>query len=384
MTKKIVILGSTGSIGRQALEVVDQHPEEYQIVGLAAGKNLSLLAQQIKKYRPRYVSIQEESGLKELQDLTSGCSFDISMGGHGLKNLAGLSGIDLILVAVTGIAGLEPTLEALNRGTQVALANKETLVTAGDLVMSKAREKGLRILPVDSEHSAIFQCLEEQNRAVVDKLILTASGGPFLNYSLEEMSGVSPEMALKHPRWQMGPKVTIDSAGLINKGLEVIEARWLFDVPYEKIQVVIHPQSIIHSLVQYEDGASIAQLGMPDMRVPIQYAFTYPERQPNNFPKLDFYSCEDLTFIQPDYDRFPGLGLAFRAGQMGDSMPTVYNGANEVAVELFLKGRIGFTEIPQVLSEVMERHSPVKIIDLDTVLACDEWARQEVRRSRPV
>ncbi|MFY9175343.1 MAG: 1-deoxy-D-xylulose-5-phosphate reductoisomerase [Peptococcia bacterium] len=383
MTKKIVILGSTGSIGRQALEVVDQHPEEYEIIGLAAGRNLTLLAEQIKKYRPAYVVIQEERGIKELRDLTPGCQYEISSGPLGLVDLADLRGIELILVAVTGIAGLEPTLKALSRGTMVALANKETLVTAGNLVISKAKENNSKILPVDSEHSAIFQCLEEHNHSVVDKLILTASGGPFLNYSQQEMSRVSPEMALQHPRWQMGPKITIDSAGLINKGLEVIEAHWLFAVPYEKIQVIIHPQSIIHSIVQYDDGSCLAQLGRPDMRVPIQYAFTYPKRQSNSFPKLDFSRCEDLTFEEPDFERFPGLRLAYEAGKRADSMPTVYNGANEVAVELFLQGRIGFMEIPRIIARVMERHVPVKLLDIETVLACDGWARQEARKNVP-
>lgn len=381
--KKIIILGSTGSIGRQALEVVEQHPDKFEIVGLAAGRNINLLAQQIKRFRPGYVGIMEEADLEQLKDLTGGCNYEIATGRIGLQNLAALSGIDLLLVAVTGIAGLEPTLTALSQGTTVALANKETLVTAGSLVMAKAKEKNLRIIPVDSEHSAIFQCLEERNHSLVDKLILTASGGPFINKSVEEMEKVDPEIALKHPRWQMGPKVTIDSAGLINKGLEVIEAHWLFDVPYEKIQVVIHPQSIIHSLVQYQDGVCLAQLGMPDMRIPIQYAFAYPTRLANDFPKLDFNHLESLTFTAPDYNRFPGLALAYNAAESGGSMPTVFNAANEVAVELFLHRRISFTDIPRIIARVMERHSPEKLLALETVLAYDQWARQEVRRIIP-
>jgi len=338
VAKKIVILGSTGSIGRQALEVIDQHPQDYQVVGLAAGSNVQLLAEQVQKYRPEYVSLSHEEGAAQLRRLLEGHNIEIFTGSAGLVNLAGLPGIDLLLVAVTGIAGIEPTLTALEKGTQVALANKETLVTAGQLVMAKAKEKGQRLIPVDSEHSAIFQCLEERNKAQVVRLVLTASGGPFLNYSTAEMERVTPEMALKHPRWQMGQKITIDSAGLINKGLEVIEARWLFDVPYEKIQVVIHPQSIIHSMVQYSDGSVLAQLGMPDMRTPIQYAFTYPERKSNSFPKLDFYQLSQLTFAEPEWSKFPGLQLAFAAGKSGGTMTAVYNAANEAAVAMFLEG----------------------------------------------
>jgi len=379
--KRIVILGSTGSIGRQALEVVDEHPDKYEITGLAAGSNVELLAEQINKYRPGYVAVKEEEGARKLRQLLKGNNkTEISYGRAGLLDLAGLDGIDLVLVAVTGIAGLEPTLAALNKGTQVALANKESLVAGGQLVMGKAQEAGIRILPVDSEHSAIFQCLEEENRACLDKLILTASGGPFWDFSLEEMGKVTPQMALKHPRWQMGPKVTIDSAGLINKGLEIIEAHWLFDVPYEQIQVLIHPQTIIHSLVQYADGAVIAQLGLPDMRIPIQYAMSYPKRLPNSFPKLDLFHFNELSLFEPDWERFPGLKLAFAAGKTGGTMPVVYNAANEAAVELFLEGRIGFLTIPEIIEKAMQRHVPNYKPDLDIILASDQWARETVKQ----
>lgn len=379
MTKKLVILGSTGSIGRQALEVVDQHPEDYQVLGLAAGSNVQLLTEQINKYQPRYVSVNGAEKVAELKSLVTGYNIEIFTGRLGLLNLASLSGIDLLLVAVTGIAGLEPTLAALEKKTTVALANKETLVTAGQLVMAKAKEFGQNIIPVDSEHSAIFQCCEVGNHSQIEKIILTASGGPFLHLSPAEMAQVTPAMALKHPRWQMGQKVTIDSAGLINKGLEVIEARWLFDIPYEQIQVLIHPQSIIHSMVQYVDGAVLAQLGMPDMRTPIQYAFTYPKRQANTFPKLDFYALQELNFAEPEVAKFPGLELAFAAGRAGGTMATVYNAANEIAVELFLAGQLGFIEIPQLIEKVMNKHKTVQKLDLETILAYDEWARLEAR-----
>lgn len=380
MAKKLVILGSTGSIGRQALEVVDQHPEVYRVIGLAAGKNIDLLAEQAEKYHPLYVSVDAPEGVEILRNRLRGYNkTEIFQGSAGLVNLAGLSGIDIILVAVSGIAGLAPTLAALEKGTRVALANKETLVTAGELVMSKAKEARGALIPVDSEHSAIFQCFDEENRSQVEKVILTASGGPFLNFTRSQMDQITPEMALKHPRWQMGRKITVDSSSLINKGLEVIEARWLFDLPYEKIQVMIHPQSIIHSMVQYSDGAVLAQLGLPDMRTPIQYAFTYPQRMTNAFPKLDISIIGELSFIKPDLERFPGLALAYAAGRAGGTMTTVYNAANEIAVELFLAELIPFVAIPGIIERVMNRHTPVSRPDLAAILASDDWARREAR-----
>jgi 1-deoxy-D-xylulose-5-phosphate reductoisomerase len=376
LTKKIVILGSTGSIGRQTLQVVDEFPDEYRVVALAAGTNMDLLAQQIIQYKPQFVTVSSETAKKRLRQILPDEQITVFVGEDGLLNLAELEGIDLILVALTGINGLRPTLAALDRGITVALANKETLVTAGSLVMKKVLEKGARLIPVDSEHSAIFQCYDEANRLSVEKLLVTASGGPFLNYSVKDLESVTPKKALQHPKWKMGVKITIDSAGLINKGLEVIEAHWLFSIPYEKIDVLIHPQSIVHSMVEYVDGSVIAQCGLPDMRVPIQYALSYPKRNKNSFPKLDFTKVGELTFSRPDYDKFPGLGLAYEAGKMGGTMPTVYNAANEQAVDLFLKGKIKFTSIPVLIGKVMSKHVLVNVYNIDDILYIDKWARK--------
>lgn len=374
MTKNIVILGSTGSIGRQALQVVDELAGEFRVVALAAGSNMELLAEQMMKHSPAYVSVASEQSAQALKLLMPDNKTPVFTGPTGLMNLAGLDGIDLILVAVTGITGLLPTIKALEKGVVVALANKETLVTAGCLVMGLAKEKKCRIIPVDSEHSAIFQCLQGQNHNEVEKLLLTASGGPFLHYDRSALEQVTPAMALCHPNWRMGSKITIDSAGLINKGLEVIEAHWLFDIPYEKIEVVIHPQSIIHSMVEFRDGAILAQCGLPDMRVPIQYALTYPQRQKNSFPKLDFKEIGNLSFQAPDRQNFPGLELAYEAGRVGHTMPTVYNAANEQAVDLFLQERIRFTQIPILIEKVMSRHRPLNEFGVEDILAVHEWA----------
>lgn len=375
--KKLVVLGSTGSIGKQTLQVVDELKDDIQVVGLAANNSVESLAQQIKKYQIRFASVGTDEARKKLLQILDGYKCEVYVGKEGLVSLARLENIDIILVAVNGINGLIPVLEGMDRGVTIALANKETLVAGGKLVMEKARKNNVSILPVDSEHSAIYQCIEDNNKNAIEKLILTASGGPFLHYSLEEMLNVTPEKALKHPNWDMGAKITIDSAGLINKGLEVIEARWLFNVPYDKIEVVIHPQSIFHSMVQYVDGSVIAQIGLPDMRVPIQYALTYPQRKKNTFPKIDFYRLSSLTFHKPDLERFSGLGLAFAAGMEGGSMPVVYNAVNEIAVELFLRGKIKFIEIPIIIEKVMSKHVKVDIMDLDTILQVDEWARKE-------
>lgn len=379
MKKRIAVLGSTGSIGRQALQVIDENPDRFEVIALAAGSNVSLLSRQIRKYRPQYVSLDNPKGVRELTALAEEMGFVLFQGAQGLKEIALLENLDLILIAVSGINGLEPALTALERKITVALANKETLVTAGSLVMEKARAAGTGIIPVDSEHSAIFQCLEGRNHQAVEKLILTASGGPFRDASQDELKKVTPEMALKHPKWQMGTKITIDSAGLINKGLEVIEAHWLFDMPYEKIDVVIHPQSIVHSMVQYQDGAVLAQLGMPDMRVPIQYALTFPERIANTFPKPDFRTIGELNFFSPDLEKFPGLRLAYEAGRVGGTMPTVYNGANEKAVELFLEKKIRFTDIPVLIEKVLNIHERSPVESLEQVLEVDQWARHKVQ-----
>ncbi len=379
MPKKIVLLGSTGSIGRQVLEVVESFPDSLKIVALAAGSNVELLGEQIKKHRPEYICVNSRESACILKDRIKD-PVEILVGNEGLVHLAKLTGIDLVIVAVSGIVGLEPTLAALDSGTPVALANKETIVAGGPLVLEKVHKKGVPLIPIDSEHSAIFQCLEQKNKESVDKIILTASGGPFLKYTREQLDKVTPQMALKHPKWQMGAKITIDSAGLVNKGLEVIEAHWLFQIPYEKIQVVIHPQSIIHSMVQYSDGSVLAQLGCPDMRIPIQYAITYPERWHNHFPRLDLLEVQQLTFHEPDYQKFPGLALAYQAGKTGGSMTAVYNAANEVAVEMFLAGEISFTRIPHLIEAVMSEHIPIKTISLEDILEIDAWARTAARR----
>lgn len=386
MVKKIAILGSTGSVGRQALQVVDELAEQFEVIGLAAGANLQLLATQIEKYRPKYVSLASAADVPLLKDFLKSkteSKTEVFSGMNGLVNLAELPEIDLLLVAVSGINGLLPTLTALKNKTTVALANKETIVTAGSLVMQTAKEAGIRIIPVDSEHSAVFQCLEEENRTAVDKLILTASGGPFVNYTKEELLQVTPEKALHHPNWKMGAKITVDCAGLINKGLEVIEAHWLFGVPYEKIEVVVHPQSIIHSMVQYEDGAILAQMGCTDMRVPIQYALTYPKRVANTFPKIDFAKLQEISFSEPDYLKFPGLSLAFTAGKIGGTMTTVFNGANEEAVQLFLKGGIRFVDIPHIIEKVMAQHNALENFVLSDILEIDQWARLKVQEVLP-
>jgi len=376
--KKIVILGSTGSIGRQALDVVNAFPEMFEIVGLAAGSNVQLLAEQVQKYQPRYVSIGAKEDTFTLKSLIKS-NTEVFYGEKGLINLAELEDIDLILVAVSGINGLLPTLTALEKHTTVALANKETMVTAGSLVMEKAKKFNTAIIPVDSEHSAVFQCLEDENLAAVEQLILTASGGPFLKATREELASVTPQMALNHPNWKMGAKITIDSASLINKGLEIIEAHWLFNVPYENIKVVIHPQSVIHSMVQYKDGSVLAQLGCPDMKIPIQYAFTYPQRWTNSFTRLDLFELEEITFSKPDFVKFPGLALAIEAGKIGGTMTTVFNGANEEAVLFFLNGRIRFIDIPQIIEKVMIRHQVLEKYQVSDILEIDRWARQKAR-----
>lgn len=380
MVKNLVIMGSTGSVGRQALQVVDECPEAYNVVGLAAGSNVKLLLQQIEKYQPRYVSVASREVAVQLKCEIDNNIVKVYYGKDGLAELAQLPGVNLILIAVTGIHGLEPTLIALENKIPVALANKETLVAGGQLVMKKARETETPIIPVDSEHSAVFQCIEESNRGAIDRILLTASGGPFINFSQEELEIVTPEQALKHPKWNMGKKITIDSAGLINKGLEVIEAYWLFGVPYEKIQIVVHPQSIIHSMVQYTDGVVMAQLGMPDMRVPIQYAYTYPHRSSNTFPKINFFELEHLTFLQPDMQKFHGLTLAYEAGKIGGTMPIVYNAANEVAVELFLNNHLKFTNIPVLIEKVMSMHASVENFCLEEIIEIDQWVRVMVKK----
>lgn len=371
--KGIAILGSTGSIGRQALKVADDF-KDFRIVALAAGKNIKLLRDQIKRYRPAVVSVRDQEDAHALAGEFSGQGTEFFWGLGGMAAVATHSEADVVLTAVTGTAGLMPTVEAIRAGKDIALANKETLVAAGQLVTDLAEEHGVRILPVDSEHSAIWQCLQGGSRPEeVESIILTASGGPFRKEA--DLEGVTVEKALAHPNWSMGKKITVDSATLMNKGLEVIEARWLFGLDYDKIRVVVHPQSIIHSMVEFRDGSVLAQLGVPDMRLPIQYALTYPDRLAGNVPRLDPLGMRELTFEPPDTGRFPLLDLAYRAGRRGGTLPAAMNAANEVAVEFFLAGKIRFTHIYRVVEEVMSRHHITDSPGLSAILEADSWAR---------
>lgn len=377
--KRIAVLGSTGSIGRQALDVVLNNKDKLQIVALAAGNNVELLAEQIQKFTPGIVAVaSSEDALKLKKLLTDSFNFEVTYGQEGLEEVAAFDECDVVLNAVTGTVGLTPTLKAIEAGKDIAIANKETLVAAGHLVMEAAREKGVNIYPVDSEHSAIWQCIKNDDKSV-SKIILTASGGPFRQMSILEMESVTREMALNHPNWNMGNKITIDSATLMNKGLEVIEARWLFDIDFDHIEVVVHPQSIVHSMVEFVDGSVIAHLGIPDMRIPIQYALSYPERWTNDLPKLKLSKIKQLTFEDPDYEKFPCLKLAYQAGITGGTMPAVLNAANEVAVNRFLNNEIKFTDIYKIVSKVMSKHTAVFNPDLKQILDADKWAREEAK-----
>lgn len=373
--RKIVVLGSTGSIGRQTLDVIRHDPELAQVVGLSAGSNVELLLQQAREFGVKHVAVaQADAGSRLAEIAPDLCVFS---GAEGVARLAEEVECDLVVAAIVGAAGIMPTLRAIEAHRDIALANKETLVAAGELVMRRVREKNVALLPVDSEHSAIFQCLEAGARQDVDKILLTASGGPFRLSSLEALAQVTPEAALKHPTWRMGGKITIDSATLMNKGLEVIEAMWLFGVELDQIQVVIHPQSVVHSMVQYVDGSVIGQLGVADMRIPIQYALTYPHRRPSPANFLDLFSVGVLEFFPPDLERFPSLQLAYDAAREGGTMPAVMNAANEVAVAGFLAGKLRFMDIPKVVEEVMARHSRDRVDDIAHVLAADQWARKK-------
>ncbi|HHV58780.1 MAG TPA: 1-deoxy-D-xylulose-5-phosphate reductoisomerase [Clostridiaceae bacterium] len=376
MAKKVTILGSTGSIGVQTLDVARNL--NIKVIALSANSNIDLLVSQAIEFKPFYVAIGRQELEKDLREKLKGLDINVLSGMEGILKIASLKEADTVVNAIVGIAGLLPTLEAIRSKKDIAIANKETLVTAGALVTREAREHGVRLLPIDSEHSAIMQCLAGTNRDEVERIILTASGGPFRGKSMSELKDVSPEDALKHPNWNMGPKITIDSATLMNKGLEVIEARWLFGIPFDKIKVVIHPQSIIHSMVEYVDGSYMAQLGAPDMRTPIQLALTWPEREKSSFRKLDLIKAGTLTFEEPDYDVFPCLKLAFDAAQRGGTMPVVLNAANEEAVALFLRKKIGFYDIPGIIKKVMEKHDVLDAEVLENIEKSDKWARNEV------
>lgn len=371
--KKIAILGSTGSIGTQTLDVVREHSDELQVVALAAGSNKERLKEQIKEFHPKLVSLSDEKKAQELKEELAGEQVEVVCGMEGLIEVAGADSADVVVTAVVGMMGILPTMEAIKKGKDIALANKETLVTAGHLIIPMAKEYGVSILPVDSEHSAIFQSLQGEPKAALDKILLTASGGPFRGKSAEFLETVTLEDALNHPNWSMGPKITIDSSTMVNKGLEVMEAKWLFGVDYSQIEVVIQPQSIIHSMVQYVDGAIIAQLGTPDMRVPIEYALFYPERRSLSGDRLDFSKLSQITFEKPDYKVFRGLSLAIEAGKTGGTMPTVFNAANERAVAKFLKGEIKYTDIVRSIEKCIDAHKVSAHPDLEEILATEQW-----------
>ncbi len=376
--KNLSVLGSTGSIGVQVLKLVQQFEDQFRIIGLSAGKNIRLLKEQILYFKPQSVSVATK---KEADDLTGGefpgFPLKVLWGDEGHEEVAASKETDLVISAMVGAIGLRPTLAAIKAGKTIALANKEPLVMAGALIMEEARKHGVTILPIDSEHSAIFQVLQGQQREALKRIILTASGGPFRDLPQEAMGRITGREALNHPKWKMGPKVSVDSATLMNKGLEVIEAQWLFGVSLDQVVVYIHPQSIVHSMVEYQDGSILAQMGNPDMMIPIAYALAYPNRLSLNQTSLDLIGLSGLTFFQPDLDRFPCLRLALEGGRMGGSMPAVLNAANEVAVSAFLAGGLPFQGIPAVIEDTMGKHQPFSPIGLEEILAVDAWARKQ-------
>jgi len=377
--KKISILGSTGSIGKQTLDVVRQHSDKFEVVAISANSSVELLLTQIKEFKPKYVAVYDElSALKLKSMIPSDISIEVLSGMEGLKAISQLDEIDVLLTAIVGMIGLVPTLTAIRNGKDIALANKETLVCAGDLVMSEAKKHNVAILPVDSEHSAIFQCLNGEQNKEIEKIILTASGGPFRGKNKEDLLNVTKNQALKHPNWSMGRKISIDSSTLMNKGLEVIEAKWLFDVQHNQIDVVVHPQSIIHSMVQFIDSSVMAQLGCPDMRLPIQYALSYPDRVQNDFERLDLAKIATLTFEQPDLETFPCLKLAYESLKMGGTYCAVLNSANEILVNEFLEDKIGFYDIPYYIEKTLEAHNSIEKPNLEEILQIDKWAREYV------
>ena len=370
--RKIVLLGSTGSIGTQTLDVVRNNSKELEVVGLAANTRVEMVEKQVREFKPKYVCMFDENAAKDLKQRLSDIDIEVYSGMEGLLEIVSVPEADTVLTAVVGMIGIRPTIKAIESGKDIALANKETLVCAGHIIMPLAAKMGVKILPVDSEHSAIFQSLNGEPKDKVEKILLTASGGPFRGKKKAELENMTAADALKHPNWDMGPKVTIDSSSLVNKGLEVMEARWLFDVSLDNIQVLVHPQSIVHSAVQYVDGAVIAQLGVPDMKLPIQYALFYPDRRPMAEKRLDLFELGSLTFEKPDIETFRGLKLAFDAAYAGGSMPTVFNSANEMAVRRFLKGDIRYLEIYDMIEEAMEHHKRVDNPDVDAILLAEK------------
>ena len=373
--KKIAILGSTGSIGTQTLEVVRAN-KDIEVTALAAGSNIDLLEKQIREFSPKIAAVWNEEKAKELKDRVRDLDIRVESGMDGLLAVATELGAEIVVTAVVGMIGIRPTIAAMNAGKDIALANKETLVTAGHIIMSLAKEKHVRILPVDSEHSAIFQSLNGETGNKIHKILLTASGGPFRGWTREQMKGVQVEDALKHPNWTMGAKITIDSASMMNKGFEMIEAKWLFDVTPDQVQVVVHPQSVIHSMVQFEDGAVIAQLGIPDMKLPIAYAFSFPTRMRSMAPRLDFNQYSTLTFEEPDMERFRNLAFAFEAARQGGNIPCILNAANEVVVAAFLQDRIGFLQMSDVIEQTMRKASFIVNPSYEDYVATDTEARR--------
>ncbi len=379
--KRIAILGSTGSIGVSTLDIVGRFPERFHVVALAAGKNLTQLIEQIKSFQPLLVSLAQEEDAKKLRQELPDFEGDIVWGADGLYATATHEDADMVVAALVGAVGLPPTLAAIRAGKDVALANKEALVVSGELMTREAAQHGVQLLPVDSEHNAVFQALHGHKQERVKRIILTASGGPFLHRPAEDFQTIRIEEALQHPTWKMGNKITIDSATLMNKGLEVIEARWLFNLSPTQISVIVHPQSIVHSLVEYVDGSVLAQLGIPDMRVPISYILAYPDRLPlTHLPQLDLAEAARLEFVEPDYDKFPCLGLAYTALERGGTCPAALNAANEVSVASFLAGRIGFTDIADINKQILTAHAVQPVKDLESVLEADGWARAQAKR----
>ncbi|WP_304509378.1 1-deoxy-D-xylulose-5-phosphate reductoisomerase [Anaerotignum sp.] len=372
--REISILGSTGSIGTQTLEVIENLPD-IKIAGISGNQNIELLEKQARKLQPRFVAVMDEIQAKKLRDRLFDTNTRVLSGMAGFVEIATIDSVDTVVTSVVGNVGLKPTFEAIEAGKNIALANKETLVSAGQLVMDLAKKKGISIYPVDSEHSAIFQSLQGNEGNSIRRILLTASGGPFRGKKKSDLLNITAADALKHPNWSMGKKITIDSATLMNKGLEVMEAKWLFDVSTDKIEVLVHPQSIVHSAVEYEDGAIIAQMGEPDMKVPIQYALTYPKRVRNPFPKVDFTQRNKLTFEKPDLETFPCLALAYHALEVGGTLPAVLNGANEIAVEKFLKGKITFLQISELIEQTMNAYTVKYEYTLEDLLEADAWAK---------
>lgn len=375
MKRQLAILGSTGSIGTQALEVVSEHPDKFEVYALTANNSVDLLITQARKYMPEVVVIANENKYPELKEALEDLPIKVWAGADAISQVVQAEPIDMVLTAMVGYSGLRPTIAAIKAGKAIALANKETLVVAGELITSLAAEHNVPILPVDSEHSAIFQCLTVGNNNPIEKILLTASGGPFRNKTIEELATVTKSQALKHPNWQMGAKITIDSASMMNKGFEMIEAKWLFGVEPSQIQIVVHPQSVIHSMVQFEDGAVMAQLGIPDMKLPIAYAFSYPERMKSMSPRLDFNQYSTLTFEEPDMKRFRNLAFAFDAAGKGGNMPCILNAANEVVVAAFLQDRIGFLQMSDVIEATMSKAAFISNPTYEDYVATDAEAR---------